>query len=224
MFIAPGSSSSLERGLTREAAQRIAANWWVLLVNGLLLIVVGVLIFSIDWSVRSLASFIGALFIFEGLTMAFTRGIDRDARGTNVVSGVLSAAAGVVIVAWPGPGLTVAAIFLGAWLIVTGTLAISAAFAARGMLPNWWMLLLIGLIEVPLGVLALADPGTTLAALVTAGGIWAVAVGISRVVLAFEVRHLPEHVDEAWTSVEGGAADDLDAGRRGPQVPAHAAS
>ena len=41
----------------REAAQRIARNWWMFLLNGLLLIVSGVLIFSIDWSLRSLATF-----------------------------------------------------------------------------------------------------------------------------------------------------------------------
>jgi uncharacterized membrane protein HdeD (DUF308 family) len=39
-------------------------------------------------------------------------------------------------------------------------------------------LLLLGLAEVPLGVLALADPGATLAAIVTVGGIWAVVVGV----------------------------------------------
>ena len=31
----------------------------------------------------------------------------------------------------------------------------------------------------------------------TVGGIWAVAIGVTRVVLAFEVKHLPEEVDRA---------------------------
>ena len=40
--------------LTRDAAVRVAKAWWLLLLNGLALIVAGVLVFSIDWSVRSL--------------------------------------------------------------------------------------------------------------------------------------------------------------------------
>ena len=36
MFVAPGSPDRLSRRLTRELAQRIASNWWVLLLNGLL--------------------------------------------------------------------------------------------------------------------------------------------------------------------------------------------
>src|SRR6186997_738679 len=104
---------------------------------------------------------------------------------------------GLVLIVWPGPGLTVLGIFLGCWLIVIGTITISGAFAARRVLPDWWLLLLLGLAEVPLGVLALANPGATLAALITVGGIWAVVIGAMRIVLAFELRHLPDDVDKA---------------------------
>jgi uncharacterized membrane protein HdeD (DUF308 family) len=65
------------------------------------------------------------------------------------------------------------------------------------VLPYWWLLLLFGLLEIPLGVLALANPGATLAALITVAGIWAVSIGVMRVVLAFEVKRLPDFVDRA---------------------------
>ena len=199
MFVAPGTTHFGYK-LTRDAAQQIARNWWVLLLNGAVLIVAGFLIFSIDWTVRDLATFIGALFIFQGLTEALTTGIDTQVRQANVIVGLLAIASGVLIIVWPEPGLLAVAIVLGAWLIVMGTFAISSAVAARDVLPDWWLLLLIGLLEVPLGVLALANPGATLAALITVAGIWAVAVGVMRVVLAFEVKRLPTYVDQAWTS------------------------
>jgi uncharacterized membrane protein HdeD (DUF308 family) len=197
MFVAPGTLPKFGYKLTRDVAQQIASNWWVLLLNGLLLVVAGVLIFSIDWTVRSLATFIGVLFIVEGVATALTTGIDARVRQTNVITGLLSIAAGIVIIAWPGPGLVAVAIVLGAWLIVTGTLAITGAFAARRLLPDWWMLLVFGLVEIPLGVLALANPGATLAALITVAGIWAVVIGVMRIVLSFEVKHLPDDVDQA---------------------------
>ena len=200
MFVAPGTLPDLGRTLTRDAAQQVARNWWVLLLNGLLLIVAGVLIFSIDWSVRSLATFIGALFIFEGLTSALTTGIDARVRQANVITGLLSIATGIAIIVWPGPGIVAVAVFLGAWLIVGGTLAISGAFAARPLIRDWWLLLILGLLEIPLGVLALANPGATLAALITVAGIWAVAIGVTRIVLSFQVKRLPDEVDEAWAA------------------------
>ncbi len=199
MFVAPGTVPDFARKLSREAAERVARNWYLLLFNGLLLIVAGVLIFSIDWSVRSLATFIGALFIVEGISMALTTGIDARVRQANVLTGLLSIAAGVAIIVWPSPGIVAVAIFLGAWLIVVGTITISGSLAARHFLPDWWLLLILGLLEVPLGVLALANPGATLAAIVTVGGIWAVAVGVMRVILSFEVKNLPKTIDRAFS-------------------------
>src|SRR5215207_731592 len=186
--------------LTRDAAQQIARNWWILLLNGALLIVAGFVIFSIDWTIRDLATFIGALFIFQGVAEALTTGIDARVRQANVIAGLLSIATGVLIIVWPSPGLLAVAIVLGAWLIVMGTFAISGAVAARDVLPDWWLLLIVGLLEVPLGVLALANPGATLVALITVSGIWAVAIGVMRVVIAFEVKRLPSYVDQAWTA------------------------
>jgi uncharacterized membrane protein HdeD (DUF308 family) len=92
------------------------------------------------------------------------------------------------------------AIILGAWLVVMGTLAISGSFAARRIIPDWWLLLILGLAEVALGVLALANPGATLAAIITVGGIWAITIGVMRIVLSFEVKRLPDEVDKAWSA------------------------
>ena len=134
------------------------------------------------------------MFIFQGVVEAATTGVDARTGRANLVAGLLSIAAGIVIIAWPGPGVLTVAIFLGAWLIVTGTLSITGAFAARGMLPGWWLLLILGLLQIPLGVLALAAPGETLAAIITVAGIWAVAVGVWRIVIAFELKRLPAEV------------------------------
>ena len=211
MFVTPASFESFGHELTRDAAERLSRNWTTLLFNGLVLIVAGVLIFSIDWSVRSLSTFLGALFIFEGIYAMLVAGIDN--RAANLVTGLLSAAAGVAIIVWPAPSLIVLGIFLGSWLIVVGTITISGAFAARKVVPDWWLMLLLGLVEIPLGVLALADPGATLAAIVTVGGIWAVAIGVMRIVLAFQLRNLPKDVDAAYSDAAG---DNASAGRSKP--------
>lgn len=203
MSIPTTPTTSLGHRLTRDVAERLSRNWWIVLLDGMVLTVAGVLIFSIHWDRRSLATFIGALFIFEGLALALSDGIVPTARRTNLVAGLLSLAAGVAIIAWPSPGLLAVAVFLGAWLIVTGTMTIVGAFAASRVFPYWWLWLLVGLCEVPLGGLALADPGATLAAIITVAGIWAVAIGVMRVVLSFEIKRLPHEVDKAYGTDAG---------------------
>jgi uncharacterized membrane protein HdeD (DUF308 family) len=220
MFIVPGTLPDFNHKFTREAAERVASNWWKLLLNGAVLTVAGVLIFTIDWNVRSVATFIGALFILEGLMLALTTGIDVIVNRTNVVGGLLSIGAGVAIIVWPAPGLIAVAIFLGAWLIVVGTITIAESFAARKLIPNWWLLLITGLLEVGLGVLALDDSGATLAALIIVGGIWAVVVGVSRIVMSFELKRLPYDVDDAFAQSANGSSAQSAQAESGRLAPA----
>ena len=137
-------------------------------------------------------------------------------RQANVITGLLSIAAGLLIIVWPDPGVAVVAIVLGAWLIVVGTISISGAFAARRLLPNWWLLLVLGLVEIPLGVLALANPGATLAALITVAGIWAVAIGVTRIVLAFDIKGLPDEVEQAFAAPSADGVPQATSERRPP--------
>ena len=204
MFITSGNSSDIGRKLTRTAAEQVARNWSVLLIDGALLVIAGILIFSIDWTISELATFIGALLIVQGVVDALATGIEARVRRANVVAGLLSIATGIAIIAWPAPGVLAVAIFLGAWLIVSGTLGITGAFAARRLLPDWWLFLILGVLEIPLGVLALAAPGATLAALITVAGIWAVVIGVMRIVIAFELKRLPKDVDEALAGAGNG--------------------
>src|ERR1700750_3189976 len=115
MFVLPGTTPDIGHKLTRAAAEKVARNWPMLLLDGVLLVVAGILVFSIDWTVRDLATFIGALFVFQGAVEALTTGIDARVRRANVVVGLLSIAAGVVIIVWPGPGVLAVAIILGSW-------------------------------------------------------------------------------------------------------------
>ena len=197
MFVAPGTFKEIGSTLTREAAETVARNWWMLLLNGLVLVAAGIVIFSFDWSTRSLATFVGVVFILEGISTAVATGFDGHVRLPNVVTGLLSIATGAAVIAWPSLGIGVLGAFMGLWLIVVGAITIAGSLAARPLLPDWWLLLIVGVLEVPLGVLALASPGDALAALVTIGGIWAVAVGVMRVVLAFQLRDLPRALDDA---------------------------
>ena len=79
-----------------------------------------------------------------------------------------------------------------------GTFAITGSFGLRDLMRNWWLVLIFGILEVALGVLALANPGATLAALIIVAGIWAITTGVLSVVLAFEVKGLPGDVDRAF--------------------------
>jgi uncharacterized membrane protein HdeD (DUF308 family) len=55
-------------------------------------------------------------------------------------------------------------------------------------------MLVLGLVEVPIGVWAMRRPGQTIAILITLTGAWAVVSGIYQVLTAFELRKLPSRL------------------------------
>jgi uncharacterized membrane protein HdeD (DUF308 family) len=181
-------------------AEEVAKSWWIYLVAGLTSLVFGALILAIDWGVASLAAFIGALFIIQGAAYLITRPLDGGTRSTNVIVGLLGIGAGIALLVWPDRGLYVLAVFIGVWVVLSGLLHIVGAFVNRHA-PHWWLVLILGLIEVPIGIWAMRRPGLTLAVIVTLAGVWAIVTGIWQILISFEVRSLPRRLSRVRPAV-----------------------
>lgn len=190
MLLSPVSTRT-DFGL--EEAESVASVWWVFLLSGLVSLVFGGIILAVDWGVDSLAAFIGALFIIEGAAFLITKPLDGGDRTTNVIAGLLAAGAGVALLVWPDKGLYTLGVFVGIFVLSSGVLHIVGAFVNRHA-PHWWLVLALGLIEVPIGIWAMRRPGLTLAVIVTLAGVWAVVTGIWQCVIAFEVRSLAKRL------------------------------
>lgn len=183
-----------------DEAEQVAKDWWLYLLSGLVSLVFGALILSVDWSVDGLAAFVGTLFIIQGAAWAITRPLDGGTRSTNLAAGIAGIVAGIVLLAWPDRGLYTLGVFLGIWIVASGLLHIVGAFVNRHV-PYWWLVLLLGAIEVPIGIWAMRRPGLTLAVIVTLTGAWAIVTGIWQCVLAFEVRSLPKRLSRPRAAV-----------------------
>ena len=177
-----------------DEAEQVAKDWWLYLIAGITSMIFGALILSVDWSVDSLGAFVGTLFIIQGAAFVVTRPLDGGTRSTNLIAGLAGLVAGIVLLAWPDRGLYTLGVFIGIWIVTSGLLHIVGAFVNR-FAPHWWLVLLLGLIEVPIGIWALRRPGLTLAVIVTLTGAWAVVTGIWQILLAFEVRSLPSRLN-----------------------------
>lgn len=172
---------------------------------------------------------------------------------TTLLSGVLAVILGVLVLAWPGKTIVVAAIFFGAYLLVTGIAQVVFAFSLhvsaggrvllfisgaaalvlavlcfrsladsilllaiwigvgfifRGVatavsaisdpdLPGRAWEIIVGLLSLAAGVVLLALPFESLAALTLVAGIGLIVVGVAEVVTAFGIRRASKNVDAA---------------------------
>lgn len=181
--------------LDRDSAEQVSKGWWVLLLSGIVSVVAGILILTISWTVHDLALFVAILFIVSGIFRAVSKPIDGGPRTWNVIVGVLELLVGIAFVSWPEPSLLTLAIFIGAWMLVSGLFAIVGAISNRHEVSLWWLYLIFGLIEVPLGIAMLNRPELTLSLAITVVGIWALLVGVIQVIAGVEIKDLPEKLD-----------------------------
>lgn len=100
--------------------------------------------------------------------------------------GLLSIAAGIIVLLKPGDSLKTIAWIVGVFILIDGIVALFAALshstASRGLAA------LIGVLSLIVGVFVIRDPIRGVAAVALFVGIWLIAAGALRFVLAFDVQ------------------------------------
>jgi uncharacterized membrane protein HdeD (DUF308 family) len=101
---------------------------------GVLSVIIGL------WAVRhvlltllALIVFLGIFWVINGTIEIFTALAHREMpeRGWTMIMGLLSIAAGLIVLAYPGLSLISLAVILGVWLLVFGTMETVLAFRLR---------------------------------------------------------------------------------------------
>jgi uncharacterized membrane protein HdeD (DUF308 family) len=102
-----------------------------------------------------------------------------------LVIGVLSIAAGVIILIKPGDSLATLAVIAGIFLLVDGILELAASLIAGT--PGRGSLALLGVLTAIVGVLLIRHPIQGVVAIALLIGIWLIAVGVIRIIAAFDL-------------------------------------
>jgi uncharacterized membrane protein HdeD (DUF308 family) len=184
------------RSWTRAQIATLSRGWWVLLTTGIVGIVAGTIIAFNDWTIGDLVIFIGTLLVVRGFFTTISIPVDGSLRTWSVVLGLVEIAVGVSVWVWPNPTLLFVAAYIGWLLMFRGVMTIIGSVSGRRFVPYWGLILVAGILEVLVAFYLLGNPGLTLIAVVLAFGLTAVFYGVLEVVLAFELKHLPERFDE----------------------------
>lgn len=102
--------------------------------------------------------------------------------------GAIAIVFGVLAIAWPAVTLLTLAALFAAFSLLGGAVWIFGAIRYRHHDPNWWMLMLLGVVSLTVGVLATFNPAITLLTLILLMGANAVVSGVLDIVIAVRVR------------------------------------
>jgi len=183
----------------------LARSWWMLALQGLVALLFGVL--AVLWpglTLLWLVALFAAYAIISGGAALYgavkNRTMDRG-WWLILLLGLVSVAAGVLAIFYPGLTALALVLLMGANALITGVLQIVVAIRLRKMVGNEWLLVLTGVASIVFGVVVLVFPGAGALALVWLISFYAVLSGILLLSLAFRVK--------GWGSKDSGLGDRL---------------
>jgi uncharacterized membrane protein HdeD (DUF308 family) len=89
---------------------------------------------------------------------------------------------------WPGATILSLVLFFSAYMLVDGVLGIVAAVRAASNNQRWGLLVLEGILNILVGVIAFVMPGLTVLFFITLMAVWSLITGILMVVAAFRLN------------------------------------
>jgi uncharacterized membrane protein HdeD (DUF308 family) len=185
----------------RDAVRSLTRSWWLFLILGVLWILFGMFVLSYNvGSLLALAVFAGVTFVMTGITQVLAAGRVDSWRWLWVVGGALSIIAGILAFVWPGSTLLVLSVILAWFLVFKGIMDVVGALASIGR-PWWWLTLILGIVELLLGIWAAGYPGRSLFVFVNLVGIYAVAYGFTELFAAFDLRGLGRRLGQERPAV-----------------------
>jgi uncharacterized membrane protein HdeD (DUF308 family) len=164
---------------------KILKHWSVNLIRGLSAILLALLLLiNGQQSIQSFTKFLGIFWLIIGVTYLINAREDKKLKPLMVTLGVLTILGGLVALSWPlltGQfDLSTLTILAGSLILTMGLLHVFGGYPAGSMLGRRrdWGSLILGLLEIALGISALASPGRLTAAAIAVSVFFSVIFGL----------------------------------------------
>jgi len=172
----------------------LARNWWTLVLRGVIAIVFGILALAQPGStLQALVLLFGIWALLDGV-LALINSIgaaqSHEPWWPLLLLGLLSVAAGLVALRWPGITALALLFVIGYWAIFRGVLEIAAAIRLRHEIQGELWLVIGGIASLVFGVLVIMNPGSGALAVIWLIGIYALIFGIALVMLGLRLKRM----------------------------------
>ncbi|MBC9914770.1 HdeD family acid-resistance protein [Chitinophaga varians] len=169
--------------------------WWLYLLNGIIFIIAGFIVFSNPFSSYVLLSifFSVTLFVTGIFEIIFATNNRRSMHGWgwSLASGIIDVVVGFILMLYPAISMAVIPIFLGFWFMFKGiSLIVFAIALSTDKIPNWGWVLVGGILLIMIAIVILDNPALGVATIlgVMAAAFW--VTGVLSIIFAFRLRHV----------------------------------
>jgi uncharacterized membrane protein HdeD (DUF308 family) len=186
--------SAPDHGTQVSMAEIMKQHWKALLIEGILLVILGLLAIALPLLASiAITLFLGWLFLVSGIAALVLTIWARQMPGFwwSIFSALLSLAAGILLVAWPGQGVVSLTLVLGVFFVMEGVASIMYALEHRRELSGrWGLMVAAGILDLIISAMIITGlPGSAEWAIGLLVGINLVFGGTSLIGMALAARN-----------------------------------
>ena len=178
--------------------------WWVLLIQGILLIILAILIFNNPLDVLAgLSIWVGILVLFAGIAGVFAWfGAEKDERESgSLLWSILTLLFGIVLLANLLVTMKALTILFGVWLLIGGIHLIQSGFALRRETSSPGILIIVtGVLAVIVSLATIFNIGTGAVTISILLGLQVLLVGIAFAILGIAKKMIGEKIKDRFRS------------------------
>lgn len=168
-------------------------NWWVLLVKGIILIVLGIFVFrNPGKAILGLSIFFGVGFLLLGIihtVSALSLKKEITHWGWYLAEGLVDLFFGILFLAKPELTASLMVFMVGLWFLFYAMINLIASFYLKEEgIRNWWVEQIWGILGILFGMLIVFNPFTGLITIIWLLGISFIMAGIFNIGMAFSLK------------------------------------
>jgi len=172
-------------------SQSLTTKWWVILLQGIILIILSIYIFNNPAGVLAgISLWFGILVTGAGLVgiIAWLASSKTERENMSLVWAILTFVFGLLLLFNLLATMKTLTVIFGLWCLVSGLFLLSAGWSLKKINSTGWVMVIAGLLCVVAGVMMIMNIGSGAIAISTLLGLQALFTGIALVLLSFAKR------------------------------------
>ncbi len=179
--------------------ETIFRKWWVILLQGIFLIILGFFFFNNPMETLAAVSlWIGLLTLAAGIMGIIGHFmIEKEERESGVFWwSLITLLFGILLVTRLGLTMKTITVLFGIWMLITGWWLTSTGWESRQNGANGWLMLIVGVLSIIAGIAVIFNLGVGAIWISTLLGLQALMAGIGLVVLSLVKRNVVKKIKD----------------------------
>ena len=181
--------------------------WWVILLQGILLIILSIYIFNNPAGVLAgLSIWVGLILLLAGLagTISWWASDKEEREEMSLLWSVLTLLFGLLILSNLLAAMKILTVVFGLWIFVSGVWLLRTGWGLKGYYPGGWAMIVIGVLSVLLATNMIFDIGIGAVAIATLLGVQVLLIGIALLILSFAKKMVAGKIRDKIETVRTG--------------------